>query len=113
MGPNGAEWCRMVPNGAELYRMVPNGTAWCRMVPNDAKTFKWHSLYIQVTFIIHSGDIQELPNTFLNIQVTLTVHLGYNHDRIRRHPGTFRNIYKHSGDIQEMFRLPSRLIHIR
>ena len=63
--------------------------------------------------MIHSGDIQELPETFLNIQETLTINLGYIHDKIRRHPGTFRNIYKHSGDIQEMFRLHFRLIHIR
>ena len=55
---------------------------------NISKHSSENSLYIQVTFIIHSGDIQELPKTFLNIQMTLNLHLGYIHDKIRGHLGT-------------------------
>ena len=61
-----------------------------------------HSSDIQVTFIIHSGDIQEFPETFLSIQdtfrghssnihihITFKLHSDYIHDIFRGHSGTY------------------------
>ena len=81
MVPDGTEWCRMVPNGAEWYQMVPDGPKWCQMVLE-------YSSDRLVTFMIHSEDIQELPETFLNIQVTFTIYSGFIHELIRRHSTT-------------------------
>ena len=98
MEPNGTEWCQMVPNGVRWYRMVQTGTKWCRMVPNGAE---WWQMVLEyssdrlVTFMIHSEDIQELPETFLNIQVTYKIYSGFIHELSKRHSTTSWNISKH------------------
>ena len=59
-------------------------------------TFTIHSSDIHVTFMIHSGDIQKLPETFRahsgDIQVTFTVHSS----------DIQVTFMIHSGDIQEL-----------
>ena len=58
-----------------------------------------HSSDIQVTLMIHSGDIQELPETFRthsgDIQVTFMIHSG-----------EIQDLPKISLNIHETFRVP-------
>ena len=57
-----------------------------------------HSSDIQVTFIIHSGDIQECPETFLNIQDIFRGHSSEIHDTFKLHSNYIHDIFRgHSG----------------
>ena len=57
-----------------------------------------HSSGIQVTFRIYSGDIQEFPETFLNIQDTFRGHSSDNHNTFKLHSDYIHDILRgHSG----------------